>query len=516
MTIGTQTDPVLKRNTGRKGPVSFLTHICELEKRQYFSVASSYRTGSCRPFEKQKENHYTPINGEVEYMITNSLDAGHYEGALKTIEEAIIAKRRCTRLVISYLFDLILRPGQAYERLSPQEVLSMSRKAHHMLLMILETFGTSAFADIWELFQDNKRPSRRMRKRTYRIAMNHDDNEDEEGEVYVSALTEFDTFQEFFACCVEYTDDFNVSKKQVNVKRGPSMRAPAAHLRRKLVLDVLLSLLEEDLYQTEGDPSLLESCVLVKLVNSGRDLQRWLDVIFSSLGADLDQATQSNSPSTRQNTVCAEFGARMLNMLVAASYCESAFDLKDLEERSCRRLAQLGIEGCSNMMQMIRFNTFKFTILDKVISDADRVNVQQQCKSMRKQKASPNFMDKFIKFDLKTQPNQLVCMEDVYRHVQILTWKYILGINLRQVHQNQRNSHNDGNAMDTSTSVGAVTNAMLLDETPTLTHTTISAWKRHIDDMIRDAEAQSIIPELEDEMKRKIHWTVSLVENIMV
>ena len=151
--------------------------------------------------------------------------------------------------MICYLFDLILRPSQAYDSLSPQTILSMSQKSRHMLLMILETFGASAFVDVWDLFDDGKRTSsrgRRTRKRVYSIRLKSDGiaeeegNGDEEEEIYYSSFSEFEHFQQFFASSVQYKDDFDGVKKQKVTERGPSMRAPAG-CKVKKILDITAS-----------------------------------------------------------------------------------------------------------------------------------------------------------------------------------------------------------------------------------------------------------------------------------
>ncbi|KAG2221622.1 hypothetical protein INT45_005196 [Circinella minor] len=504
MTIGTQVDPVLRR----------------IEKRLYFErQRHSYKNGNI-------------INSELEYMITTSLEAGNYEGAFNTIEDIILGKQQCTRLVIYYLFDLILRPSQVYDNLSPQMILTMAQKARHMLLMILETFGSNAFMEIWDLFDDGKRVSsrgRRTRKRVYTIKLKSDgigeeeEEEDErEEEIYHSSFSEFEHFQQFFASSVGYKDDFDGVKRQKITERGPSMRAPAGYKRRIMVLDVLLSVLEDDLYQTEGDPSALESCILVnKIINDHREIARWLDIIFKTMGTNIDEDINQPDINPQNTMINAEFGARMLNMMIAVSYCDTGIiESKDLVYQSFRRLSMLDVDGCSNMIQLIKFNTYTFNVLDTFISDSNVTNVQRQYKSMRKQKLTINFMDKFIKFDLNTQPAHLESIQHIYRHIQIIVWKLLLGTDIRQTYyqeQLQKRGHTviEGITMTTEEQVkDTVVGVVEEVDVVAISRTTMSMWRRQVKDML------NYVKNYNDnnyyEIEKKIDWSISLVENIML
>ncbi|KAI7854056.1 hypothetical protein BDC45DRAFT_139847 [Circinella umbellata] len=447
-------------------------------------------------------------------MITTSLEAGNYEGAFNTIEDIILGKQQCT--------------SQVYDNLSPQTILTMAQKARHMLLMILETFGSNAFMEIWDLFDDGKRVSsrgRRTRKRVYTIKLKSDgigeeeEEEDErEEEIYRSSFSEFEHFQQFFASSVGYKDDFDGVKKQKVAERGPSMRAPAGYKRRIMVLDVLLSVLEDDLYQTEA----LENCILVdKIINDHREITRWLDIIFRTMGTNIDEDMNQPDINHQNIIINAEFGARMLNMMIAVSYCDTGvIESKDLVYQSFRRLSLLDVDGCSNMIQLIKFNTYTFNVLDTFISDSNVINVQRQYKSMRKQKPTINFMDKFIKFDLNTQPAHLESIQHIYRHIQIIVWKLLLGTDIRQTYyqeqlQQQRRTVIEGVTMTTEEQVkDTVVGVVEEVDVVAISRTTMSMWRRQVKDMLNYVKGYN--DNSYYEIEKKIDWSISLVENIML
>ncbi|KAI9244672.1 hypothetical protein BDA99DRAFT_294295 [Phascolomyces articulosus] len=246
------------------------------------------------------------------------------------------------------------------------------------------------------------------------------------------------------------------------------------------------------------------------------------------MGADIGEFGLTNNQ--QQSTVNAEFGARMLNMLIAVSYCNmGAIDSKDLIFQSFRRLSTLGIDGCSNLMHMIKFSSYKFTLFDTLLSESNLVNIQQKYKSMRKQKLSIDFMDKFIKFDLNTTPAHLGGIQDVYRHVQIIVWKLVLGMDVRQIHyqqQQQRQHYHNGNSMmeNVSTSTTASPTASMEDQVKetvigvveevdvvAISRATMNLWKRHVKDMIKQVQDYDNY-----EIEQKVNWSISLVENIML
>ena len=129
-------------------------------------------------------------------------------------------------MTIMHLIDLILCPGQAYERLSASSIVLMANRVTHTLLMVLESFGFTAFPDLWNVFYDCNSSRRRLRKRTFTAAALDDDPDDE---AYESSLSEFLNFQDLFSSCVQFNGDKKNSRRRHSVPRGPSMKAPAAH-----------------------------------------------------------------------------------------------------------------------------------------------------------------------------------------------------------------------------------------------------------------------------------------------
>ncbi|KAI8139442.1 hypothetical protein BJV82DRAFT_627256 [Fennellomyces sp. T-0311] len=479
-------DPSKAQHDQPKTPqFASLADIAALEKDQYFTFDDPYRA-------LKKEKVYNEhLNNEVDFMIMNSIDAGHYEGALHTVREMLLAQRCCSKITILHLFDLILRPGDAYEHMSAPAVVAMVQNVSHILFMVLETFGSKAFTDIWNVFYDTNSSRRRLRKRAFSVAM-----VEETDEVYESSLSEFSDFQELFASCIRFNGGVDQSRRRKPTMRGPSMKAPAAHYRRRVVLGVLLAVLEDEFRQTGGDPAAIESCTLLKIVDDSRRFHQWLDIIFSTLSSDMDyigQDTDTSATDTRM--IHAELGSRFLNMLIAASYCGDSINSKELLFQSFRRLSSLAVDGCATFMHMIKFKTFVFTIFDMAISDANVSKVPTHRKALRKQKVSLDFMEKFVQFDLKTRPFRLDYIDDVYRHVQLTVWKFMIGTNLRC-------TLNDLNEEHTGIDIAV------------LSKQTIKEWKSDIDDMVCYVQSSNTDNSLDVLFEDKVRWAVSLAESI--
>ena len=170
---------------------------------------------------------------------------------------------------------------------------------------------------------------------------------------------------------------------------------------------------------------------------------------------------------------------------------------------------------------MIKFNTYTFNVLDIFISDSNIINVQQQYKSMRKQKPTINFIDKFIKFDLNTQPVHLESIQHVYRHIQIIVWKLILGMNIRQMYYQEQLQRQGGRTL--AEDVVMTTEEQVKDtvigiveevDVVAISRNTMNMWKRQVKDMleyVRDYNDSNYY-----EIEQKIDWSISLVENIML
>ena len=169
---------------------------------------------------------------------------------------------------------------------------------------------------------------------------------------------------------------------------------------------------------------------------------------------------------------------------------------------------------------MIEFNTYTFNVLDTFISDSNVINVQQRYKCMRKQKPTINFMDKFIKFDLNTQPAHLESIQHIYRHIQIIVWKLLLGTDIRQTYyqeqlQQQRRTVIKGVTMTTEEQVkDTVVGVVEEVDVVAISRTTMSMWRRQVKDMLNYVKGYN--DNSYYEIEKKIDWSISLVENIML
>ena len=170
---------------------------------------------------------------------------------------------------------------------------------------------------------------------------------------------------------------------------------------------------------------------------------------------------------------------------------------------------------------MIEFNTYTFNVLDTFISDSNVINVQQRYKCMRKQKPTINFMDKFIKFDLNTQPVHLESIQHVYRHIQIIVWKLILGMDIRQMYYQEQLQRQGGCAL--TEGIVMTTEEQLKDtvigiveevDVVAISRTTMDMWRRQVKDMLEYVRGYNDSNYYE--IKQKIDWSISLVENIML
>ncbi|KAI9310745.1 hypothetical protein BX666DRAFT_2032676 [Dichotomocladium elegans] len=359
------------------------------------------------------------VQAKIQAMIHNNMVQGNYEAALDLVDAMIIAKRKPTLAVILFLFDLILRPTTDITLLSAKELLRVCQRAQRSLLFILEVFGASLFGQVWHFFRVSNLG--RLQQRMLHHELAEMMQQDEDDEIYEAAIAEFDDLWDLVALCIGHVEAHYQSGTE---RPTPSMEAPAGKLRRRMALDVFISVLEYDLRARRESDEALAQCMFLKMLRvdgSGNRTQfgRYLDIIFSAFG--LRHKNDGENAGRVIDPESVEFAGRLLNMNAVAT--------KPLVFQTFQRFTKMDIDGCASLMQVIKCTTFLATLCDMYLSDADCTRVPAKYQNMRK--ASTYSLEKLFRFNPYTAPLQLKGLKSVLRHVLIVYWRYATFIHER-------------------------------------------------------------------------------------
>ncbi|CDS09049.1 hypothetical protein LRAMOSA10409 [Lichtheimia ramosa] len=439
-----------------------------IELYQYFYHDDPRLTIERKPINKKF------IQSKIQSMILDNITQGNYDAALDLLDNMVASERKPTSLMVLHLFDIILRPQQ--DNSSVKQLMSMCEKAQRILLYILEVFGTSVFDCIWDMFRMHGTTRLGKRRHVQMLA----EFEDEDEEPYECSLTEFDDLWDLTARAIEYVEPRFRSGAD---RKEPSMDAPGGKLRRQQALDVIISILEADIRSRKESASGITQCMFMNMLrpdSTGRRTQfdRYLDIIFSAFG--LHDSKDEDNTSRSQNAS---------NMAIL-SCCQNAVAAKPLAQQTFRRFTKLDIDGCATLMQVIRSTTFLATLCDMHLSDSDCSKVPEKCKVLRK--ASIYNVDKLFRFNLWTRPLYLDELNDVYRHVLIIYWRFTTFIHERYMRFEVRSSSD--NVVHNK-----VLTALTDEQRERIIVSSVDAgekWHNHVEDMIQ--QVLSMNPEQEN------------------
>ena len=126
-----------------------------------------------------------------------------------------------------------------------------------------------------------------------------------------------------------------------------------------------------------------------------------------------------------------------------------------------------------------------------------------------------HLVEKLLFFNLKTKPVRLDSLEDIYRHVMMVKWRYMLYMHERSLRADIIRTKKDGSRVVVSKGVSSVSDEqkieIIVDGPEAFDH-----WKQHINSMINQVSNLTSPTNTNNEhdqtLKRKIHWAVQLLQ----
>ncbi|KAG0169764.1 hypothetical protein DFQ29_009542 [Apophysomyces sp. BC1021] len=327
-------------------------------------------------------NSSSLLHVKLDRMIFEYISVGHYEAAMDIIETALVSKRQPSSQIIIALVDIVLHLENR-KKLPKRKILEIRQKSQRLLMHMLEIFGPEPFAELWNSFRRFHVFPRRQ-KTLYTSG----DDEDDERQLSGTGLSEYEDFWDFMKQCL-------VSGAKLDM----AMKC------RRMTLDIVISVLELDL-RLKKDSMGIRS-----------QLQSYLDVLFCAFN---HENNGSMTQTSRLEGI--DLAGRVLNMLITLSGYDNAVSPNALVDRTYRHFVNLHADDCAHLLQVIRCGTFRASLCDMAIADADGSCVEKPYRHYRKNMNSTMRMEKLFHYVMKTQPSSLKNIEDIYRHVLVVLW----------------------------------------------------------------------------------------------
>ena len=145
------------------------------------------------------------------------------------------------------------------------------------------------------------------------------------------------------------------------------------------------------------------------------------------------------------------------------------------------------------------------------LSDSDCSCVPAEHLTLRKGKAASFRVDKLLQFNLKTRPLRLKSLEDIYRHVMVVVWRYMLFFNERSMRCDTWITKNGAKSFKNKP-VSTVTDDQKI-EVIVSGPDAIEEWKRHVEQMIEQVRCSH--GDMNNRRLEQIQYTIQLLELYM-
>ncbi|KAG2176846.1 hypothetical protein INT44_007510 [Umbelopsis vinacea] len=318
------------------------------------------------------EADYGVIPSSTQRMITNYLDEGHTQATLEMINSSVASGRRPTTAIINMLINIIIDDNTPNFTISKR--VSLCRQSVEVLSFILECHGPRLFDPLWDSFRVSKSTQQPSRSK---LSIDEDDVQDE------CSLQQYEDFFDFVKSVLQQreTSEGQDKQKQANAFKS--------------------------------------------------NLVRELDSIFSCYDTTYDHIP----PTTFVHLDAYTLSARLLNMMDSIL----AFDVfswlyaptqtvywtpKALRKRRIDSFLDCMVgHGCINRTPPCQKNisnpAFVSTLCGLAFSDSDLSMVPDEALGLKHNRSQ--VVKKIFDFDMMTRPISVNTIQDVWRHVMIMS-----------------------------------------------------------------------------------------------
>ncbi|KAI9019547.1 hypothetical protein CLU79DRAFT_239958 [Phycomyces nitens] len=259
-------------------------------------------------------------------MIFDYLDVGHDIAAMEIMEGALKAQRELPIQLLFALINRILTPpaNGRYRSKSPRYIFAGCEIAQRILKNVLQVFGSSTFQGIWSSFGAQDKQFVYKRKREEEIET-----------------------PEIKCALGKYLDLWDFIKKSFTVDQDEN---EMERERRHMVLELLISIMEQDIHMRIGSSNELDKCAFLSTISKDilgnrTHLEPYLDIIF-----DVFQQAQGYQTNQVLYMKSIDMAGRLLNMLIGLSYCDQLVDIGSMVQQSYHRINRLDTSAFTNLL----------------------------------------------------------------------------------------------------------------------------------------------------------------------
>ncbi|KAI9284488.1 hypothetical protein BC943DRAFT_63825 [Umbelopsis sp. AD052] len=308
------------------------------------------------------------------------------------INSSVASGRRPTTAIINMLINIIIDDNTPNFTISKR--VSLCRQSVEVLSFILECHGPRLFDPLWDSFRVSKSTQQPSRSK---LSIDEDDVQDE------CSLQQYEDFFDFVKSVLQQRETSEGQDKQK---------------QHGLLLDFLIKVLEADIQSRRESYEEMRKATIIKLLKANAfksNLVRELDSIFSCYDTTYDHIP----PTTFVHLDAYTLSARLLNMLVICAYTDGVLDTKSFEEETYRQFSRLHGRPCSFFLENISNPAFVSTLCGLAFSDSDLSMVPDEALGLKHNRSQ--VIKKIFDFDMMTRPISVNTIQDVWRHVMIMS-----------------------------------------------------------------------------------------------
>jgi hypothetical protein len=169
--------------------------------------------------------------------------------------------------------------------------------------------------------------------------------------------------------------------------------------------------------------------------------------------------------------------------------------MEDLVSQAYIHFQEMTTDACQQFMQLIKYPSFLIALCDQALADTDTSKVPQEYKHFRKSKHRPLTLQKLFFYVFKTLPLEPDNLENIYRHVAIVS-KYCMCVLSTATVSHKRNNS------ETNTALSMEQRELLVTDKDEV----VMNWETAMERLLYENNFIGNLPTLE-----KIRWSITII-----
>ncbi|KAL7334182.1 hypothetical protein PS15p_202988 [Mucor circinelloides] len=394
-------------------------------------------------------------------MIIDYFEVGRYNEGMQLIVNQVASHKKPPFNILITLINFILQPKDTLR--NKRKLIDHwleCKQAHAILLDILNLYGPDIFLPVFNEFRSfeiiSAKEKKSLRDESYELLDTKRLGEYRDFWNFTDRLLSATTSDLETKCCVLILDFF-VNVLQADLKSR-------VHCESEVVKSIFMRTLKRD------------------ALNKLSKFDHYLKLLLREF--------------PNQNEDLFHLTGDILNMIITVASFDKVSSMQDLVSQTYIHFQEMTTDACQQFMQIIKYPSFILALCDLALADTDVSLVPEEHKHYRKLKHRPLTLQKLFFYVFKTLPLEPDSLENIYRHVAVVS-KYCMCVLSTATVSHKRDN------TETNTAFPSDQLELLISEKDEV----VLHWENTIEKLLCDNKFIDDLETLE-----KIRWSMKIVK----